>query len=43
MKKKRVKEKADQVSRFRILLELGKTVIGGIVRAVVSHFLDHHR
>ena len=43
MKRKRVKaEEPDKVGLFRVLLELGKTVLSGIVRAVVAEWLHRH-
>ncbi|WP_281383975.1 hypothetical protein [Hymenobacter citatus] len=43
MKKKRVKAKEpEQFGLARVLLELGKTVLSGIVRAVVSDWLQRH-
>ena len=42
MKKKRVKaNETDQVSFVRIVLELGKSALGAVIRAVVSYWLDH--
>ncbi len=41
--KKRVKvEGADKVGFFRVLLELSKSVLSGIVRAVVTDWLHRH-
>jgi hypothetical protein len=41
MKKKRVKaDKPDQIGVARVLLELGKTVLSGIIRAVVTDWLQ---
>ncbi|WP_279592481.1 hypothetical protein [Hymenobacter defluvii] len=43
MKKKRVKaDKPDQIRFARVLLELGKTVLSGIIRAVVTDWLQRH-
>ncbi|WP_262510229.1 hypothetical protein [Hymenobacter sediminis] len=43
MKKVRVKaEKTEQLGFARVLLELGKAALGGIVRAVVSFILERH-
>jgi hypothetical protein len=40
MGKRATADEADKISFKRVAWELVKTVLGGVVRAVVSHWLD---